>query len=91
MAEYIRLNRPRTLPIFKFFTSYLNFCKIKLAKGNPAKSDGTILFSHGRTGTPFIYSTILKDLARSWRILAPQHSEVSRTPYTDIKLIKKFR
>lgn len=82
MASYIGLKSPN-LP-FKFFTSYMRKYKIHLAKGNPDKHRGVILLSHGRTGTPFMYSSILKNFARSWKILSPQHSEVRKTPYTDL-------
>jgi|JI7StandDraft_1071085.scaffolds.fasta_scaffold520996_1 hypothetical protein len=75
------MNKGLMFKLFKFFNSVIFKYKITFAKGNPAKSKGVILFSHGRTGTPFIYSSILKSFAREWRILTPQHSEVMVTPY----------
>ncbi len=80
------------LALFKFISlSYLKKYLITLAKGTQGKSRGTILFSHGRTGTPFFYTTILKNIARNYRVICPQHSEVSVTPYKDVKEIKRYR
>lgn len=91
MAEYIGMHGKFTFAMFKFFTSNNQRYKLTFSKGESAPSRGVILFSHGRTGTPFLYSSILKNLARQWKILSPQHSEVSRTPYTNIEEIKRFR
>lgn len=74
MAEYMGLNHKYLAPIFKFFVSSINKYELSFVKGNNAPSKGYILFSHGRTGTPFLYSSILKNLARKWVILSPQHS-----------------
>lgn len=73
MADNIGLNKSTTLPIFRFFFSYLSKYKLKLAKGKKGSSNGVILFSHGRTASPFMYSTILKNLARTWTVISPQH------------------
>lgn len=60
---------------FKFFTSHTLKYKVTFAKGdNKPQRKGTMLFSHGRTGTPFLYSSILKYFAKDWKILSPQHS-----------------
>lgn len=92
MVEYLKIKSRFLLALLKFLSlSYTKKYLITLAKGTQAKTKGTILFSHGRTGTPFIYSTIIKNLARNYRVICPQHSEVSVTPYKDIKDIKRYR
>lgn len=91
MAGFLGIKSKYPLKIFKFLLSSLERSKMTFAKGEPAKYKGVILFSHGRSGTPFVYSTILRCLARDWRILSPQHSEVEKTKYTDMKEIKNFR
>ena len=65
----------------KVFLSFTEKIWINLGKGKEQKNKGVIVFSHGRAATPFLYSTYLKNLARDWKILAPQHSEASRTPH----------
>lgn len=91
MAAYRRIKNKILLKIFRFFTSSTLKYRLTLAKGTAGKSKGNILFSHGRGGTPFIYSSILKAFGRDWRVLAPQHSEVNVTPYTELKEIKRYR
>lgn len=76
---------------FKFFNSWMTKYKLTLAKGTPDKHRGVILFSHGRGGTPFMCSSILKNFARTWKILSPQHTDVNITPYTDLSEIKRYR
>lgn len=74
MAAYKGIKNKFLLKLFKFFTSSTLTYKLTFAKGTPGKCKGDIFFSHGRGGTPFIYSSILKSFGRDWRILAPQHS-----------------
>ena len=74
MAEYSGITNKVIFNAFKFFSSSAQRYKLTFAKGAPAKHKGIILFSHGRTGTPFLYSSILKCFAREWKILSPQHS-----------------
>lgn len=64
---------------------------MKFGKGKEAQSKGVIIFSHGRTATPYFYSSFFKAFARERKILAPQHSEVRVTPYTNLDDIKKYR
>lgn len=91
MADYSGIKNKYLLKVFKFISSSVQRYKLTFAKGTPAKHRGVILFSHGRTGTPFLYSSILRCFARNWKILSPQHSEVKQTKYTDLKDIKRFR
>lgn len=91
MAQYMGIKNKFLLSAFKFFTNHTQKYRLTLAKGTQAKAQGVILFSHGRSGTPFLYSSILKSLARKWRIICPQHSEVPVTPFKDLKDIKRFR
>lgn len=91
MAEYIGMKNKVMFALFKFFNSSTQRYKLTFSKGSEAPHRGVILFSHGRTGTPFTYSSILKNLAREWKIFSPQHSEVKKTPYKDMSEIKRYR
>lgn len=89
MTSFVGLKPPNRF--FEFFISFMTKYNLNLAKGNPAPYRGVILFSHGRSVTPFMYTSILKYFAMSWKILSPQHSEVIKTPYNDLPSIKKYR
>lgn len=65
--------------------------KVTFSKAKEAPHRGFILFSHGRTATPSAFTSLFKNLAREWKILSPQHSEVGITPYQEISEIKKYR
>lgn len=74
MAKYMKFDNKLLMSAFKFFTSSTYKYCLTLAKGTPGKHRGTILFSHGRGATPFLYSSILRAFARDWKIFSPQHS-----------------
>jgi hypothetical protein len=74
MAKYVKITNKLAFQIFKFFTSSATKNQLTFAKGTPCKYKGSILFSHGRGGTPFLYSSILRAFARDWKIFSPQHS-----------------
>jgi hypothetical protein len=84
MAKFIKIRTKIGTELFKFFMSSVAHYHLTFVKGSPGKPKGTVLFSHGRGATPFMYSTILRYLARNWNILSPQHSEVNETPFTDL-------
>ena len=86
------MKSPMLKKIIRFLISSVVKIKIKLYEGKPnVKEDTSIVFCHGRGATPFMYSLIIRDLAKDYRVLSALHTDVERTPYTDMNKIKAFR
>ena len=85
------INNPNLRKIFKLFISSAEHLQLNLGKGKEKEGEKVILFSHGRTGTPFLYTNFFKAFGRERKIYCPQHSEVAKTPYEDLQEIKKYR
>lgn len=76
MAEYDGYDKNFIVQaIFNFFISAVNKTKLVYGEGEEIISDTALVFSHGRTATPLMYSQILLAVAqRDINVYAVQHT-----------------
>ena len=74
MVENRKLNSPYLIKALKLSMSSIKHLELNLGKGKEKDNDQVIIFSHGKTATPFMYTNLFKAFGRERKIYAPQHS-----------------
>ena len=78
LCEHLSIEKsPFLFNLVSFLSSNIMKRKIKVAEGVEKKmKKELVLFSHGKTTTPRMYTFLQKQLAKEHKVLAPQHQEV---------------
>lgn len=92
MLEYQNLNNKMVKKIGNLVLSYIDHYNIKLGTGLELATNTGMVFSHGRGGTPLVYSSFLIHYAGvGFKVGSVQHTEVQRTGLSGREEIKRFR
>ena len=74
-----------------FLLSSAHHQQITLHEGKEVEKKEVMIFSHGKTTTPFFYSYLQRMFTRRFRVMAAQHHDEYRFDYGDEKSNKKAR
>ena len=92
MLEYVKVSNNLLKKIGHVIMSYADHHKLKIGLGEEQITDQSIVFSHGRGATPFVYSSLMMHLAgMGYRVGGVQHSEISNTGLKSKDECKKYR
>lgn len=92
MIEYRDYSNNFIKKIAHLLLSYADKHQLTIGKGEPLKTDRSIVVSHGKGGTPLFYSSLMMHFAgKGYKVGGVQHSEQMRSRLTTKEEIKKFR
>lgn len=92
MLEHQAITNRLAKKIGHLILSYVDHYRLKLGVGMEMVTDSGIVFSHGRGGTPLIYSSYLMHFAGlGFRVGSVQHTDTLKTGLKSREEIKRFR
>ena len=92
MLEYRKISHHLLKKIGHMILSYADKHRLKIGVGEEKKTDKSIVFCHGRGGTPFLNSSLLMHFAGlGYRVGGVQHSEVNDTKQKTKDECKTYR
>lgn len=92
MLAHIKITNKIFIWFGSLIQSHISKQTIQIGSGSELATDKSLVFCHGKGGTPFIYTQYLIHYAESsYKVGFVQHSEVNSTSFTDRKDIKGYR